>query len=106
MRQKVGEELNITQLAAICINRGDVEYYRYVCQTEDGRYVWIESGDGDRPGFAVWYAPLPRIPLPSGHTSPAVGTGPPFLGPHSVGQAARGAGPPVVHRCLPTGAPC
>jgi len=55
MGQKVGKELNIIQLAAKCINRGDVEYYRYICRTEDGRYVWIESGDDNRPGFAVWY---------------------------------------------------
>lgn len=55
MISKAEDGLSVLELTAKCINRGDAEYYRYICRTEDDRYVWIENGDGDRPGFAVWY---------------------------------------------------
>jgi len=32
-----------------------MEYFRYICRTGNGKYVWIDGGTDDGPGFAVWY---------------------------------------------------
>jgi len=47
--------MSINELDAKCANRGDVEYFRYICKTEDGYYVWLDGGNDSDPGFAVWY---------------------------------------------------
>jgi len=47
--------MELVRIGAKCINRGDVEYFRYICRTANGKYVWIDGGTDDRPGFAVWY---------------------------------------------------